>query len=245
MAQAPVTGEYPRDKDTPALTIPFAKSVKAAPITLANLQDVKHPINITSVSGKTRGATVLLDDDSIYMALGHRAADGWKNIGEGGSGGEGTVKSVNGVEPDEAGNVELVIPKGTVTSVNGVEPDAEGALTINVVKTVNGNGPDGAGNINVSNKLELQYVSDATVTITDASDGKFLILNGTDQKLTFGSMTKSIQCAVAGTGAISVVQGAATQFICEGDWATPIPAGRTANLLNNGNLWVLDRPAAP
>lgn len=245
MAQAPVTGEYPKDKDTPALTVPFAKAVKGAPIVLANLSDPKHPINITSISGKTRGATILLDDNSLYMALGHRASDAWVAMGQGGGGGEGTVKSVNGVEPDEAGNIELVIPKGTVTSINGVEPNAEGAVTINVVKTVNGNGPDGSGNINVSNKLELTYFSDATLTISDASDGKLYVCNGTDQKISFAEMTKSIQCAVAGVAALTVTQGAATQFICEGDWAAAVPAGRMVNMLNNGNLWVLDRPAAP
>ncbi|AWD90674.1 hypothetical protein [Pseudomonas phage Nerthus] len=239
MAQAKVTGEYPKESQTPALTQPFAKSVKGAPITVADLQDPQHPINISNISGKTRGGTVLLDNDSVWMALGHRAVDGWQEVGAGG------VKTVNGRGPDENGDVTLVIPAGTVTSVNGVEPDEEGAVALNVIKTVNGAGPDASGNINVSNKQELTYYSQTELTIDDASDGKLYVLNGTDQQVTFGAVTKTIQCSFVGTGAIAVTQGTATQFITEGDWAASVPAGRIVKLTNNGNLWVMDRPAAP
>lgn len=48
-------------------------------------------------------------------------------------GGEGTVKSVNGVKPDEDGNVKIDTgTEGSVTSVNGVKPDEDGNVQIEV-----------------------------------------------------------------------------------------------------------------
>lgn len=54
-------------------------------------------------------------------------------------GGEGTVKTVNGIGPDENGNVELPaveIPEvdlsGVVKSVNGVTPDKSGNVTLDI-----------------------------------------------------------------------------------------------------------------
>lgn len=109
MANAPVSGEYPKDHQTPALTQPFAKEVNGFPVTVANLADPKHPINIRNISGKGRGATILLSDDTVYWATGHLASDPWLPLGSGGGSGGGTVKTVNGVGPDEDGNVELPV----------------------------------------------------------------------------------------------------------------------------------------
>lgn len=65
----------------------------------------------------------------------------------------GTVKSVNGTEPDANGNVSLELETGTVKSVNGVEPDANGnvllELETDAVKSVNGMEPDEEGNVQV------------------------------------------------------------------------------------------------
>lgn len=44
--------------------------------------------------------------------------------------GEGTVKSVNGVQPDENGNVEVPTAEGTVKFVNGVAPDETGNVEL-------------------------------------------------------------------------------------------------------------------
>ena len=77
----------------------------------------------------------------------------------------GKVKTVNGVEPDENGNVEIDIdipeidiPECEVKTVNGVKPDENGNITIEfpeveipdcVVQTVNGVEPDENGNIQI------------------------------------------------------------------------------------------------
>lgn len=44
----------------------------------------------------------------------------------------GTVKSVNGVAPDESGNVAIEIPGGTVKTVNGTSPDENGNVEITI-----------------------------------------------------------------------------------------------------------------
>lgn len=44
--------------------------------------------------------------------------------------GEGTVKTVNGVVPDENGNVEVPTAEGTVKFVNGVAPDETGNVEL-------------------------------------------------------------------------------------------------------------------
>lgn len=54
-----------------------------------------------------------------YQALEQRVEELEQN------GGKGTVKSVNGAEPDEDGNVEIDIPKAPVTSVNGQTGDVK------------------------------------------------------------------------------------------------------------------------
>lgn len=67
----------------------------------------------------------------------------------------GTVTSVNGIEPDENGNVEVPC-EGTVTSVNGIEPDENGNVEISFGKTVmsvNGIKPDANGNVKVSSEM--------------------------------------------------------------------------------------------
>ena len=45
----------------------------------------------------------------------------------------GTVKSVNGVEPDETGNIPIDFPKCVVQTVNGVEPDETGNVEIAMI----------------------------------------------------------------------------------------------------------------
>lgn len=108
MANAPITGEYPSERNTPALTLPFSQSAVGSPITKANLADAKHPINIANISGKTRGATILLDDDTVYWATGHTASAPWQALGSGGGsvGGDG-IKTINGEGPDAQGNIIL------------------------------------------------------------------------------------------------------------------------------------------
>lgn len=63
--------------------------------------------------------------------------------------GGGTVKTVNGTEPDESGNIDIEIPSYTV---NGVEPDENGNFEVSTgtVKTVNGVEPDEDGDIKIT-----------------------------------------------------------------------------------------------
>lgn len=74
----------------------------------------------------------------------------------------GTVTSVNGIEPDETGNIDLGELGGTVTSVNGVAPDENGNVDLGelggTVTSVNGIEPDETGNV------DLGELSSGTVT---------------------------------------------------------------------------------
>ena len=46
---------------------------------------------------------------------------------------KGAVKSVNGVSPDESGNVAIEIPECKVQTVNGIEPDESGNIQIEAI----------------------------------------------------------------------------------------------------------------
>lgn len=75
--------------------------------------------------------------------------------------GDGTVKSVDSILPDENGNVEL---SGYVESVNGEVPDTDGAVSVDVgVLTIDSTSPDANGNINLS------YVKTVNSTQPDAN----------------------------------------------------------------------------
>ncbi len=70
------------------------------------------------------------------------------------------VRSVNGVNADENGNVEITTSgtdlTGVVKSVNGIQPDESGSVTLEIpstdglVKSVNSITPDSNGNVNIS-----------------------------------------------------------------------------------------------
>ena len=100
-----------------------------------------------TTGGSTNGVTLsssgdgtkFLNDKGLYVTV--TAA----------SSGGGTVKSVNSVSPDAAGNVSLTIGTGTVKSVNGLAPDAAGNVT---VSTGTGSGtPLPAQDSNTENKF--------------------------------------------------------------------------------------------
>lgn len=119
-------------------------------------------------------------------------------------GGEGTVKTVNGIGPDENGNVELPaveIPEvdlsGVVKSVNGAAPDENGNVAIEiptpdisgVVKSVNGAMPDENGNVTIevssdisiddSEVLDMLIDLNALPAVTDADGAIYTDENGT------------------------------------------------------------------
>lgn len=70
------------------------------------------------------------------------------------------VRSVNGVNADESGNVEITTSgadlSGVVKSVNGIQPDENGSLTLEIpstdgmVKSVNSVKPDESGNVDIT-----------------------------------------------------------------------------------------------
>lgn len=76
--------------------------------------------------------------------------------------GVGTVKSVNGIEPDESGNVEITIPE------SGGNVDLTG-----VVKSVNGQNPDENGNVEI--EIPDAVAVDTTLTKSgEAADAKVM-----------------------------------------------------------------------
>lgn len=82
-----VTGEYPNDQHMPNLTVPFSPPTAQAPLTLANLRDPLHPINLPAASGKTRGAAVMLNDNTVWLATGHLSESAWIPLGDVSGGG--------------------------------------------------------------------------------------------------------------------------------------------------------------
>ena len=88
-------------------------------------------------------------------------------------GGEGTVKTVNGIEPDKNGNVELPaveIPEvdlsGVVKSVNGVTPDKSGNVTLDI-------------SVKDSEVLDMLIELNALPAVTDADGAIYTDENGT------------------------------------------------------------------
>lgn len=91
--------------------------------------------------------------------------------------GGGTVQSVNGAVPDENGNIEIEVGSGTVTSVNGVAPDENGNVEIEVgggsgtVQSVNGELPDADGNVLLYGAFQSTItVVDETVTVVQVGN---------------------------------------------------------------------------
>ena len=116
---------------------------------------------VVSVNGKTGRVTLTAAD---VKALGLPAAPKAgqllvvQSVGEDGSitvgtadsapGGDTAVQSVNGISPDDTGNVTL--PTGVMT-INDQEPDDTGNVTLPTgVMTINDQEPDGDGNFELS-----------------------------------------------------------------------------------------------
>lgn len=107
-------------------------------------------------------------------------------------GNDDAVKSINGILPDEDGNVALDIPECKVKSVNGIEPDENGNVEISIpevdtsdfVKTVNGEVPDENGNVEIETTPdELEQIAllvelDMLPAIHDASGAILTDENG-------------------------------------------------------------------
>ena len=83
--------------------------------------------------------------------------------------GSGAVKSVNGVKPDSAGNVEIHIPESKLQSVNGIEPDANGNVEIDTM-------PDGLEQISILAEADmLPAVHDASGSILTDENGNVIL----------------------------------------------------------------------
>lgn len=85
---------------------------------------------------------------------------------------KGAVKFINGIGPDENGNIELEIPECKVQSVNGIEPDENGNIEIHIpeskLQSVNGVEPDENGNV------EIDTMPDGLEQITILSEADML-----------------------------------------------------------------------
>ena len=96
----------------------------------------------------------------------------------------GTVKTVNGFSPDSNGEVKA----GTVRSVNGVSPTSlptPGSITltpmdIGAVKTVNNTSPDAAGNVNLPTVAGVSSVNNVGA---DGSGNVAIVTKATSEQL--------------------------------------------------------------
>lgn len=135
--------------------------------------------------------------------------------GSGGGGGTGTVTSVNNVEPDDAGNVELNVG---VLTVNSTEPDSSGNVDVDIgVATINGVEPDENGNVapygvtandaataQMFTALRTQALANVGTTIGMGVAGAGLLVAGyilnINRKLFFGVSSDDFEIYLAGTG---------------------------------------------
>jgi len=92
---------------------------------------------------------------------------------------DGNVKSVNGIEPDENGNIKLKISETElpeinypVTSVNGMTGDVEIEIPEQKNITVNGIAPDESGNI------QIEMGSGSVSSWNDLADKPFYEASG-------------------------------------------------------------------
>ena len=104
------------------------------------------------------------------------------------------VRSVNGVNADENGNVEITTSgadlSGVVKSVNNIQPDENGNVTIEVpstdidtsefVKSVNGSTPDSTGNISIDIPSTDGMVKSVNSQIPDENGNVVLSLDSSE-----------------------------------------------------------------
>lgn len=83
--------------------------------------------------------------------------------------GSESVKSVNGVKPDSAGNVDIPIPESKLQSVNGIEPDENGNVEIDTM-------PDGLEQIAILAEADmLPAIHDASGAILTDGNGNVIL----------------------------------------------------------------------
>lgn len=79
------------------------------------------------------------------------------------------VKTVNGINPDINGNVNLPTSDGTVKTVNGVAPDESGNVDVVGIARIVSGGTAGATN---SHYYEIHLTDGTVLTVNDGTDGK-------------------------------------------------------------------------
>ncbi|AZF89712.1 hypothetical protein QE332_gp101 [Pseudomonas phage vB_PaeM_LCK69] len=202
--------------------------------------------------------------DTLYEALVALGTEGAAKAGyfaEGGEGGVeaftvngkspvngnievGTVRKVNGVEANAAG--EVVVP--TVVTVNGVEADGSGNVAVGTVRTVNGASPDAQGAVTVAIPditpvtVNNIAVGTATLTMGTSQKDKLNILRTTDEVVVtlppnLGTDTKPYTAMIVNAdGNMKVVGGDGVEIVSFADVAVK---GVTLGLLNTGTTWVV------
>ena len=148
-------------------------AVFSVPDGFAAPEDLRH-LALTAtydrfVSGRYRIRRAKLEDGNVFTDWSPAPED---------DAGQGTVKSVNGVQPDGSGNVTLDIDiEGVVKSVNGSTPDKQGNVTLDIdvegmVKSVNGSTPDKQGNVTLDHLATARTISlSGDVTGSTTFDG--------------------------------------------------------------------------
>lgn len=194
-----VNGVQPDSNGNVQLT---AENVGAAtPSDIPN--KLPNPQSLTLMAGED---TVLYDGSTARSMKITPEQIGAASAGQGNKA-DTSVQSVNGVKPDDSGNVEIDAGEGTVKSVNNVQPDGTGNVTIGaqsigvtdgsnvqgkindieqelggVVKTVNGVEPDEQGNVNVGGAATVTVDVGSTVTGEPGSEAS-VTNSGTQQNV--------------------------------------------------------------
>lgn len=184
--------------------------------------------------------------DTLYEALVALGTEGAAKAGyfaEGGDGGGVEAFTVNGKSPVN-GDIEV----GTVRKVNGVEANAAGEVIVPVVTSVNGVAPDEDGEVKVAvpditpvtvNKIAADTTA---VTLGAAHKDKLNILRTASEVVitlppNLGTDAKPYTAMIVNaSGSMKVVGGSGVELISFADVAVK---GITLGLLNTGTSWVV------
>lgn len=110
----------------------------------------------------------------------------WTLIARKGTDGMGSVASVNGVGPDENGNVQLDIGggDGTVKSVHGELPDAEGNVQLSILDTFTTNEQFNTLVTEFQGELDYLHEEDRTIKGNLENVNKVYVVDGSDPNFT-------------------------------------------------------------
>lgn len=180
--------------------------------TKATQDSVGQQINTTYVKGVTASnatITVTKGNGTTSTATINNVANATNATNLGGYPASNYVRSINGVNTDENGNIELALP--FVRNVNNILPDINGSVTLPLpfVKTVNSTAPDSNGNV----VLDLSSSGEGVGFPNFSASVGISNFNGTYNSSTTRTYTLPSSGWVMGSLSFSSRNGGSTAFV--------------------------------